>query len=674
MTTQTIEIVITAKGAVSVKRDIKDVADEAKKASKDVSDLQAALTALVSAATIKSIIGMADAWTDYNSRVNLAAGSTEKGALVMSRLSQIANDTYSSLEQTTEAYLSNASSLRELGYSTNEMLDYTAAMNDAFVVSGIKGQAAETVMNALSKSMASGSLSGQNLTTVIQQGGKVAELLAAQLGVSTNALAAMGAQGRITSDVIFKSLTGAMAQLRVDAESMPATVADAMVQLRNSVLEFIGTTDQAYGITAQLATAIKYVADNFAYFATALSPVIAGLLLFAGAAVVGFVITMLTQLVSTINLVVTAIRLLSLAILSNPLALIATAVAGIVLVMYQWRDSVQWIDTLFTTLSQKMQQAFDVMRRIFAEFGFISGGELKVTAVDGGLGYDIRKALDDGGTQAGRNIVKEMEEGEKRKKEKDDKRRKEEEELRKKEDEARRKRDEEARKKSEAATNKATEQALVLGHNRGGIAAGDNIRTAISNAGSDLSAMLIAAMEYGGIMLMGMFEKMFDAQMQIMNAQANLLNAQANQANAAAEKSMSEARQLEKRFGNSGGSGGSSGYGDSGTSTYTSYDPRYDKRIAEREAAEKKEREKAASNYSAPSFTPPPSERTFDVRKGSELNAKGTNKTDVNLETNINNILDPNTILGALDTSKGRETIINIFKAYPDEFKLALGY
>ena len=72
------------------------------------------------------------------------------------------------------------------------------------------------MQDALNKAMSLGVLRGQNLNTVIGRGGRVAELLADQLGVTTSELLTMGAQGKITEDVF--ALAGNMQLLSDEAE------------------------------------------------------------------------------------------------------------------------------------------------------------------------------------------------------------------------------------------------------------------------------------------------------------------------------------------------------------------------------------------------------------------------------------------------------------------------
>lgn len=218
--------------------------------------------ALIGGVSIGMLIHLSDTWSDLSSRVGLAVGDMERAQPVMARLAQLADDTYSSLEITAEAFVANATGLTELGYATERQLDYLQALNDALVVSGARGERAAMVQDALSRAMATGTLQGIQLNTVLAYGGRVAQVLADYLGITTNQLREVAAEGRITSDVIFRALTGSMAAIRAEAEQMPATFGDGVQRVRNSLLQLIGTVDQSLGATERMAAGLISVADN----------------------------------------------------------------------------------------------------------------------------------------------------------------------------------------------------------------------------------------------------------------------------------------------------------------------------------------------------------------------------------------------------------------------------
>lgn len=231
--------------------------------SKSMSGLKAGVSGVGAALGADQLRKLTDTWTDMTSRVNIAAGSLEKGQEVMGRLGEMARRTYSNLELTAESYLGNSTAVQELGYNTDKALDYTEALNNALVVSAAKGQRAESVQNALADAMALGKLSGNNLNTVITKGGRVAEALASGLGTTTSGLKRMGAQGKITGKDIVDSLTSQMETLRREAETMPATISDGITLLNNALLEYVGGGDSAIGISGKVAEALIIIADNF---------------------------------------------------------------------------------------------------------------------------------------------------------------------------------------------------------------------------------------------------------------------------------------------------------------------------------------------------------------------------------------------------------------------------
>lgn len=256
----TLGLRVKAEGIDTANRGLDTLAKKSSSAEKAADSMGSAFTKVAGilgvAISVSAIKDAADNWSDMNSRLAITVGDADKAAVAMERLGQVAKSTYSDITTTTESFIANAGVLSQLGKSTAEALDYTEALNNALVVSGAKGQVAASVQDALSKAMAGGKLSGQNLNTIIERGGRVAEVLAEELGVSTLQLRAMGAQGKITSQVIYNALTKRMIELREQAESMPATMGDAMTAIGNAFTTIVGKVDAATGSSEALATTI----------------------------------------------------------------------------------------------------------------------------------------------------------------------------------------------------------------------------------------------------------------------------------------------------------------------------------------------------------------------------------------------------------------------------------
>lgn len=209
----------------------------------------------------QQIIQYADGWSELNARVANVVGPGGDADSVMRSIATTARSTYSSLNQTAEAFLNNATALTELGYSTEQQLQVSDALNNALVISATRGQQAESVMQALSKSMAAGVLRGDNWNTVLQSGGRIVQALADGLGVTTVELRKMAEDGLLTTEKVVGSLTSQVEQLRKESGDMAATFGDGVTLMGNALQELVGSVDQSIGASAALANSIVAVAD-----------------------------------------------------------------------------------------------------------------------------------------------------------------------------------------------------------------------------------------------------------------------------------------------------------------------------------------------------------------------------------------------------------------------------
>lgn len=286
--------------------------------------LRNVLSVIVSALGLKAFANVTSEMTDLESRINRVAGSAEAGRVVFSRLNKMARRTYSDFNLTAESFLGSSTALQELGYSTKQSLDFTESLNNALVISGAKAERAAQVQDALSKAMALGVLRGQNLNSVIQVGGRVAELLAEQMGVGVNQLRKLGEQGKITGNVIFNALAGNLKKTREEADKMPATVNDGFLLISNAVKKSIRDFDEMTGISKKVADALIWIADNMKVVALATAVTGAGLITYFG-----------PSLLKMLAAATKAVFTFTVAIATNPIGLlvvgITAAIAAIVL-------------------------------------------------------------------------------------------------------------------------------------------------------------------------------------------------------------------------------------------------------------------------------------------------------------------------------------------------------
>jgi len=247
-------------------------------------NMKNAVVAAAAALGFREFANITSVMTDLESRARIASKGMIDAGVIMGRLKEIADRAYSPLEATANAFMDNATALNALGYSMEKQLNLTDALTNALVVSGAKGQQFEMVMDAVTRSLATGKMAGRELDMVLKYGGAAAEVLAKHLGTTVNGLRQFAKEGKLTADVITRALIGSMDELRAKADAMPATISDAMVKFGNNLKTAVNELDKSLGQSRKvvevidtagahlkdLAKAVEVVAKNADLLAVAL--------------------------------------------------------------------------------------------------------------------------------------------------------------------------------------------------------------------------------------------------------------------------------------------------------------------------------------------------------------------------------------------------------------------
>jgi lambda family phage tail tape measure protein len=364
--------------------------------------LKNAIVALGAALAVGTVIRYADAWSDMQSRVGAAIRDMEAAPQMMQRLVDIANASYSPLDQTVEVYSRNVAVIREMGGSAKQAADFTEALNHALVITATRGERAAQVQSALSKAMAVGKLQADGLETVLANGGEVAQVLAKELGTTVNGLRKMATDGKITGSVIANSLINRLSELRDRAAEMPATVGDAFTRLRTNLTSFIGQLDQSMGSSERLAAAIMWVADNLGTLTRAATVAGVAILAAMGPAILSSIAVGFGYMAAA---GVAAINAIIIATVRHPLGLIAVAISTTIVALYQFRDEIRAAigDDLFNMvkgaanfLINSFKAAFEDLKFVFSNFPTIIEAAVfgAVNAIGSGIAAMINLAID----------------------------------------------------------------------------------------------------------------------------------------------------------------------------------------------------------------------------------------------------------------------------------------
>ncbi|MFO6984143.1 MULTISPECIES: phage tail tape measure protein [unclassified Pseudomonas] len=199
-----------------------------------------ALAALGVGAVAREVLRMTDAFKNMQGSLALVSTSTENANESFQKLLAMANNTGSSLQSTVSLYTRLANATRGAGYTQEQMLNVTDALNKAFVISGATMQEASNAAIQLSQGLASGTLRGEELNSVMEQGPRITRALADYLGVTNGQIRQLAADGKITGDVVTNALLKSLSSLNTELAKMPRTFEQASQALKNNFLAAIG--------------------------------------------------------------------------------------------------------------------------------------------------------------------------------------------------------------------------------------------------------------------------------------------------------------------------------------------------------------------------------------------------------------------------------------------------
>ena len=303
MATETIDIIIRENGARVVKRNLEEIGAVAERSVRDLRLLQNALFVLGGAGLLAGLTRILDTLTNFENRLVLVTRSTQELNAVQEELFNISNRTRSNFESTAEIYTRVALAVRELGLSQRDTLNFTETLNQATILSGASTREASAALIQLSQGLAAGRLNGDELRSVLEQLPFVADIIAKKLGVTRGQLRKLGADGKITAQVLIEAFRNAREEIAEKFAQTVPTIGQAFGVLRTETLRVLDAFDDATGASATVARAIIALANSLNVLVVA---VIAATAAFAGWKI-GAIITSLASWLSVQRQVAAAV-------------------------------------------------------------------------------------------------------------------------------------------------------------------------------------------------------------------------------------------------------------------------------------------------------------------------------------------------------------------------------
>ncbi len=293
----------------------------------------------------REVIRYADAWQVAGNKIAAAGQVAGIQARSLDELKSSANDVRTPLAEYVDLYSRLLRAAPSVAASELEVARATDIVAKSLKAGGASAQEQQAALVQLGQALGSGILQGDELRSIRENAPLIARALAKEFGVTIGELKALGAEGKLTSDKVFKAILAGGEDIDKAFKATRSTIGEAFTIIENEFTAYIAKAGQASGATQALIDALVFLAENFKVvgdavvtFALVLATALAGKAI--GAVVVGLgqaVIALATFLSAMASGTVTA-AIFSAAL--GPIALLASAAAVAVgLYAYAMQDA-----------------------------------------------------------------------------------------------------------------------------------------------------------------------------------------------------------------------------------------------------------------------------------------------------------------------------------------------
>lgn len=246
-------------------------------------DVRRAIAAIAVGSGTRSIASYADAWVDLNNKIAAAGVVANREGRGVLALAEEARTARQEIEPYADLYARLLRSSSDIAESEAEVAKATNLAARAFKAGGASAQEQAAGILQLGQALGSGFLQGDELRSIRENAPLVAKAIADAMNVSIGELKKLGAEGKLTSDIVFRALLSAEADIeQAFGATVPRATDNAVLAFDNLKLK-LGEFSEQTGLVRvpadALAEAINFVADNVDLLADAV--------IVAGAAVTG---------------------------------------------------------------------------------------------------------------------------------------------------------------------------------------------------------------------------------------------------------------------------------------------------------------------------------------------------------------------------------------------------
>ncbi len=212
--------------------------------------------------TVSAAISKMDTYTGLQNRLKLVTSSQVELNKATEDTFRIAQKTYSAWDSVLQVYQRFSDNAKTLNLTMDDTARLTETVSKAVAISGASAAAADAALVQFGQALASGTLRGEELNSVMEQTPALAKAIAQGMGITVGELRTVAAEGKITSQEIVKALKNVQADVDALFAKTDITISQSLTLLNNEITKFVGESGKGSGAAEVLSGSIKTLAGN----------------------------------------------------------------------------------------------------------------------------------------------------------------------------------------------------------------------------------------------------------------------------------------------------------------------------------------------------------------------------------------------------------------------------
>ncbi len=212
--------------------------------------------------TVSAAISKMDTYTGLQNRLKLVTNNQVELNKATEDTFRIAQKTYSAWDSVLQVYQRFSDNAKTLNLTMDDTARLTETVSKAVAISGASAEAADAALVQFGQALASGTLRGEELNSVMEQTPALAKAIAQGMGITVGELRTVAAEGKITSQEIVKALKNVQADVDALFAKTDITISQSLTLLNNEITKFVGESGKGSGAAEVLSGSIKTLAGN----------------------------------------------------------------------------------------------------------------------------------------------------------------------------------------------------------------------------------------------------------------------------------------------------------------------------------------------------------------------------------------------------------------------------